>query len=76
VIAKLRQILGGHAGRAPVQVRFLSSRGVTPLDVGTFRVDPNAGLLSELRALLGNDAVKVAPRREERVVAVPDLAAR
>jgi DNA polymerase-3 subunit alpha len=76
VIGKLRELLGGHAGRAPVQVRFLSSRGVTPLDVGTFRVDPTAGLLSELRTLLGNDAVKVAPRRDEGVVTVPDLAAR
>jgi DNA polymerase-3 subunit alpha len=76
VIAKLRELLGAHAGRTPVQVRFLSSRGVTPLDVGTYRVDPNAGVLSELRALLGAEAVKVVPRRDARVVAVPDLVAR
>jgi DNA polymerase III subunit alpha len=76
VIAKLRELLGAHAGRTPVQVRFLSSRGVTPLDVGTYRVDPNAGVLSELRALLGAEAVKVVPRRDTRVVAVPDLVVR
>jgi hypothetical protein len=49
---------------------------VTPLDVGTYRVDPNAGVLSELRALLGAEAVKVVPRRDTRVVAVPDLVVR
>ena len=76
VIAKLRELLGAHAGRTPVQVRFLSSRGVTPLDVGTYRVDPNAGVLSELRALLGAEAVKIVPRRDARVVAVPDLVVR
>jgi DNA polymerase-3 subunit alpha len=81
VIAKLRELLGAHAGSAPVQVRFLSSRGVTPLDVGTFRVEPTAGLLSELRSLLGNDAVTLAPRDPSadgagapRVVSVPEVA--
>ena len=64
------------ASCTPVQVRFLSSRGVTPLDVGTYRVDPNAGVLSELRALLGAEAVKIVPRRDARVVAVPDLVVR
>jgi hypothetical protein len=59
-----------------VQVRFLSSRGVTPLDVGTFRVDPGAGLLSELRLLLGADAAKVVAARpvDDAVVRVPDAA--
>ncbi|HEX6331111.1 MAG TPA: DNA polymerase III subunit alpha [Actinomycetota bacterium] len=73
-IAKLKELLGAHPGRAPVRVRYLSSRGVTPLDVGTFRVDPGAGLLSELRALLGHDAVSVDARGGDRVVRVPEAA--
>jgi DNA polymerase-3 subunit alpha len=72
VIAKLRELLAGHPGRVPVKVRFISSKGVTPLDVGTFRVDPNAGLLSELRALLGPDAVRLVAR--EAPVRIPDVA--
>jgi DNA polymerase-3 subunit alpha len=72
VIAKLRELLAGPRGRVPVQVRFISSKGVTPLDVGTFRVDPNAGLLSELRALLGPDAVRLVAR--EAPVRIPDVA--
>ncbi len=71
VIASLKELLGAHPGRAPVQVRFRSSKGVTPLDVGTFRVEPGAGLLSELRTLLGPQAARVAPRGEGPVT-VPD----
>jgi DNA polymerase-3 subunit alpha len=76
VIAKLKELLGAHPGRTPVQVRFSSSRGVTPLDVGSFRVEPGAGLLSELRALLGPEAAKVRSRSRpgEGLVAVPDVA--
>jgi hypothetical protein len=73
VIAKLRELLAGHPGRVPVQVRFISSKGVTPLDVGTFRVDPNGGLLSELRALLGPEAVRLVAR-ESSPVRIPDVA--
>jgi DNA polymerase-3 subunit alpha len=75
VIAKLKELLGAHSGSAPVQVRFLSSQGVTPLDVGTFRVNLGAGLLSELRLLLGKDAAKVVPRGDQDTVRVPDVAA-
>jgi DNA polymerase-3 subunit alpha len=70
VIAKLRELLGGHPGRTPVKVRFLSSQGVTPLDVGSYRVDPVEGLLSELRLLLGSGAARVEERA--MVVTVPD----
>ena len=45
VITKLKELLGAHPGATPVQVRFLSSNGVTPLEVGSFRVNPSAGLL-------------------------------
>jgi DNA polymerase-3 subunit alpha len=78
VITKLRELLGGQPGRTPVQVRFLSSQGITPLDVGSYRVDPSAGLLSELRLLLGSGAARVEGRAEEGrrgVVRVPDAPA-
>jgi len=61
VIAKLKELLAAHPGRTPVRVRFLSSHGVRPLEVGTFRVEPGAGMLSELRLLLGQDAARVVP---------------
>ena len=57
----------------PVQVRFHASDGVRPLDVGTFKVVPGAGLLSELRVLCGGDAVRVEPRHRD-VVVVPRAA--
>ncbi len=61
VIAKLKELLGAHPGRTPVRVRFLSSQGVRPLEVGTFQVEPAAGMLSEIRLLLGPDAAGVVP---------------
>ncbi len=63
LIGKLKELLAAHPGSTPVRVRFLTSQGVTPLDVGTFRVDPAAGLLSELRVLLGRDAARVVQDR-------------
>ncbi|HYG71836.1 MAG TPA: DNA polymerase III subunit alpha [Actinomycetota bacterium] len=74
VIAKLKYLLGGHRGRIPVQVRFLASDGVKPLDVGSFRVEPGAGLLSELRLLLGPEAARVVSRRSAAIT-VPEPAA-
>jgi len=53
-----------------VQVRFHSSQGVRPFDVGTFRVEPGAGLLSELRVLLGAEAVRLAPLGGDDVVVI------
>jgi DNA polymerase-3 subunit alpha len=61
VIAKLKELLDAHPGRTPVRVRFLSSQGVRPLEVGTFKVEPGAGLVSELRVLLGHDAARMVP---------------
>ncbi|HXF72591.1 MAG TPA: DNA polymerase III subunit alpha [Actinomycetota bacterium] len=55
----LKELLAAHPGDTPVRVRFVTSQGVTPLTVGTFRVDATAGLLSELRLLLGPDAARV-----------------
>ena len=79
VISKLRELLGAHPGRTPVQVRYVSAQGVTPLDVGSHRVEPMAGLLSELRLLLGAASVRVEERAPggagRRVVSVPDAPA-
>jgi DNA polymerase-3 subunit alpha len=59
LIAKLKELLAAHPGSTPVTVRFLTSGGATPLDVGSYRVEPAAGLLSELRVLLGRDAARI-----------------
>ncbi len=70
LIAKLKELLAAHAGSTPVTVRFLTSAGMTPLNVGSFRVEPAAGLLSELRMLLGRDAARLVD--DEPVVAAAD----
>ena len=62
LISKLKELLAAHPGSTPVQVRFASSQGVTPLEVGICRVEPGEGLLSELRVLLGWEAVRIEPR--------------
>ncbi|MEX0989705.1 MAG: DNA polymerase III subunit alpha [Actinomycetota bacterium] len=62
VISKVKDLLDDAPGRTPVRVRFISSQGVTPLKIGSFRVDPHAGLLSELRGLLGPESVHVEQR--------------
>ena len=49
-------------------MRFHSSQGMRPFDVGTFRVEPGAGLLSELRVLLGSEAVRLDPLGSDDVV--------
>ena len=59
VLAKLKELFEANPGGAPVRVRFLSSTGVTPLQVGTYRVHPGAPLLGELHSLLGGDAARL-----------------
>ncbi len=59
VLARLRDLLQAHPGDAPVHVRVVSSGGVTPMKVGTFRVDPAAALLHEMGTLLGSGAARV-----------------
>jgi DNA polymerase-3 subunit alpha len=70
LIAKLKELLAAHPGSTPVTVQFLTSSGVTPLNVGSYRVEPAAGLLSELRVLLGRDAARLI--EDASVVAVPE----
>jgi DNA polymerase-3 subunit alpha len=63
VIERLRELFEAHPGTATVKVRFLSSAGVTPLEVGTFRVNPGV-VLPDLRVLLGQGSARVE-RTEE-----------
>ncbi len=63
VIGKLKELLATHAGQMPVRVRYIATGGVRPLDVGSVRVHPGEGLLSELRLLLGPQAAAVVPQR-------------
>jgi DNA polymerase-3 subunit alpha len=59
VLERLRELLAAHPGAAPVRVRFLTSEGATPLQVGTFTVDVGSPLIGELRGLLGGGAARV-----------------
>jgi DNA polymerase-3 subunit alpha len=59
VLAKLKDLFEAHPGGALVRVRFLASTGVTPLEVGSYRVHPAGPLLGELRSLLGGDAARL-----------------
>ncbi|HEV8563556.1 MAG TPA: DNA polymerase III subunit alpha [Actinomycetota bacterium] len=59
VLSRLRELFEAHPGPSPVRVRFLSSTGVTPLAVGTYRVEANGALMAELRVLLGGEAARM-----------------
>jgi DNA polymerase-3 subunit alpha len=59
VLAKVKELLEAHPGSAAVQVRFRSSDGVTPVEVGSVHVDPSGSLLGELHALLGVGAARI-----------------
>jgi DNA polymerase-3 subunit alpha len=59
VLARLKELLGAYPGAAPVKVRFISANGVTPLDVGSVRVNPSGSLLGDLRSLLGPGSARV-----------------
>jgi hypothetical protein len=54
----MAELLRARPGTAPVKVRFVSSAGVQPLNVGEFRVDPS-GLMGELTGLLGVGAARL-----------------
>jgi DNA polymerase-3 subunit alpha len=59
VLAKMAELLRSRPGPAPVKVRFHSSAGVRPLDMGEFRVDSSAALMGELTGLLGTGSARV-----------------
>jgi DNA polymerase-3 subunit alpha len=58
VLARMAELLRARPGSAPVKVRFVSSEGVRPLNVGEFKVDPS-GLMGELTGLLGVGAARL-----------------
>jgi DNA polymerase-3 subunit alpha len=68
VLAKLKEVFEAHPGGSPVRVRFLSSAGITPLEVGSYRVEAAGGLLNELRALLGSGAARLERDAEPELV--------
>ncbi len=61
VLRKLKDLFEASPGREQVRVRFLSSEGTTPLDMGDVRVDAHGSLLDELRGLLGPRAARLEP---------------
>ena len=62
LLGKLKAAFAAHPGRTPVVIRFAGPSGVTNLAIGNgYCVDASAGLLSDLRILLGPERVKVEP---------------
>lgn len=60
MLAQLKEVLSTSPGQTPVIMRLVGDQGITPLRLGDeYRVDPTGGLLSELRVLLGPNAVRV-----------------
>jgi DNA polymerase-3 subunit alpha len=60
LLARLKSLLAMHPGPVPVVVRMVAGGDITKLRLGPeFHVQPAAGLLSELRALLGAGAVRI-----------------
>ena len=64
VLGALRDLLAGFPGASPVEVHYVGEGGLTPLPVGQHRVDAGAGLLSELRILLGPGRARLEPRTD------------
>jgi len=60
VLQRLRDLLDAHVGDAPVHVRVVGSDGsITPMKVGSARVDAGPSLVAELGSLLGGDAARI-----------------
>jgi DNA polymerase III subunit alpha len=65
MVVRLKEVLASHPGRQPVVLRLLSDGNLSDGAPGTtlrlgdgYRVDGSAGLLAELRTLLGAEAVR------------------
>jgi DNA polymerase-3 subunit alpha len=59
LVVRLKEVLAGHPGEMPVILRLVSRVGGQTLRLGEgYRVDGSMGLLSELRSLLGPEAVR------------------
>jgi DNA polymerase-3 subunit alpha len=62
LLGKLKAAFAAHPGRTPVIIRFGGASGVTNLAIGNgYCVDASAGLLSDLRILLGPERVRMEP---------------
>jgi DNA polymerase-3 subunit alpha len=61
VLHKLKALFEASPGREPVKLRFVSSEGTMPLDLGDVTVSTHGSLLDELRALLGPRAARLEP---------------
>jgi DNA polymerase III subunit alpha len=62
MLRKLKGILAANPGRTPVTIHYINGVGVVPVKVGDgYCVDPTESMLSELRRLLGPEAVRVDP---------------
>jgi DNA polymerase III subunit alpha len=58
-VVRLKQALAGHPGQLPVILRLLSNGSVKTLRLSDgYRVDGSAGLLAELRSLLGSASIR------------------
>ena len=59
VLSKMAALLRSRPGPAPVRVRFHSTEGVQPMNMGEFHVESSALLMGELTGLLGAGAARV-----------------
>jgi DNA polymerase III subunit alpha len=58
LVTRLKETLASHPGGVPVTLRLTSTDGAKMLRLADgYRVDASAGLLAELRTLLGPEAV-------------------
>jgi DNA polymerase III subunit alpha len=63
LVSRLKQTLAAHPGRVPVVLRLVSDERARMLRLSDgYRVDASAGLMAELRSILGASAVGSADR--------------
>ena len=61
LVTRLKETLAAHPGRVPVVLKLVSEDGARTLRLSDgHRVDASAGLLAELRTILGSAAIEVA----------------
>jgi DNA polymerase-3 subunit alpha len=72
LIGRIKELLAVHPGALPVILRLVTDGEVTRLKLGPeLAVDGSPALLSELRRLLGSEAVRLSP--EDAPLAAPSL---
>ena len=69
VLARLKSLLSLHPGTLRVHIQLLAEDATTRVRLGDeFRVDGSPGFLSELRGLLGPEAVRLTEEPMVRVL--------